>query len=333
MTSNSVSKTATSPESFAANRVWFVIFMLTALIALPVFPVHTLVSSSDKSGQFRFDEVNGNFWRAQAIFPNTDNSSRSICRSQALPFSRPTARASIQASTHQLSEASAASLARCQALLQAKQLPLAAEELHKLVLIDPQIALPHQLLGLISVSKNKTGVAMNEFEIAAKIDPTDANIHNNLGVTYLSCGKKSLAQKEFEEAITCNPEHVEAAINLANMLSLQAEYDKAAVVLKRSLLFNPNCAQIHNNLGSVLSASGQYQSAVAEFKTSLQLNSRLSSAHYGLGETLLQLKLYPDSIKEFKNALLIDPRLSEAQNKIDIAYRRSQLALGNQSLN
>ncbi|PWT97970.1 MAG: hypothetical protein C5B53_07305 [Candidatus Melainabacteria bacterium] len=226
-----------------------------------------------------------------------------------------------------LTSSSAYSLARAQALLQARRVPEAIQEYQNLINTEPKLAIAHQQLGLIYVRLNDLGSAIPELEAAIRLDPQDANTRNNLGLAYLSRGDKQLATTEFSQASKLDPKNIDAAINLANLLSENGQYEDAIETLRASLVFNPRSAAAHNNLASLLSLTGSLQESVSEFQTALSLRPDMSTAHYGLGLALFKSQSYQPAIKEFKAALALNPSLTDAQNKLEQAYRKNELAV------
>jgi tetratricopeptide (TPR) repeat protein len=226
-----------------------------------------------------------------------------------------------------LTSSIAASLARGQALLQARRVPEAIQEYQNLIKSEPKVALAHHQLGLIFVRQNDLSSAIPELEAATHLEPQDANTRNNLGLAYLERGDKQLAKAEFSRACSLEPKNMDAAINLANLLAEDGEYESAIKTLKTSLAFNPRSAAGHNNFASLLSITGKLREAIAEFQVALSLKPDMSTAHYGLGLALFKSQSYQASIKEFKLALALNPALIDAQNKIEQAYRKNELAV------
>ena len=226
-----------------------------------------------------------------------------------------------------LTSTSAVGLARAQALLQARRVPEAIQEYQNLIKTEPKLATAHQQLGLTYLRLNDTASAIPELEAAIRLDPQDAGTRNNLGLAYLSRGDKELANTEFSQACKLDPKNIDAAINLANLLSENGQYQDAIDTLRASLTFNPRSAPAHNNLASLLSLTGNLQESVSEFQTALSLRPDMSTAHYGLGLALLKSQSYQPAIKEFKAALTLNPSLIDAQNKLEQAYRKNELAV------
>jgi len=218
------------------------------------------------------------------------------------------------------------SLARAQALMQAHRLPEAIQEYRKYLLIDPGSALAHERIGVAAFSLNDPITAARELEEAARLDPSKVTTHNTLGLALQTIGETDRAQSEFETVLALNPKDPDAPFNLGTILSQRGQYGPAQDAFRKAVLNNPRSPLAHNYLATMLSFGGDYRNAIVEFQQALQLAPDLASSHYGLGMALYNLKEYPNSIREFKRALALNPNLVDAQNRIEMAYRKSGLA-------
>jgi Flp pilus assembly protein TadD len=219
-------------------------------------------------------------------------------------------------------------LARAEALLQARQLPQAADEYKRVLAEDPSVAMAHHRLGTIMIITNNAPLAVNELEVAAKLDPGSPEVLSDLGWAYQQTGMNLQAAKAYERALALEPRQTDAAINLSNIYSSCGRVHDAIVVLSQAVQTNQDCAKAHNNLGTLFSLDGKWGPALFEFQKAITLEPNMASAHYGLGTVLMQNKSYMQAVQEFKQALALQPNLAQAQMKIDEACRKIGMTVG-----
>jgi len=214
------------------------------------------------------------------------------------------------------------SLARAQALMQARRVPEAVNEYNAVLQKDATVAIAHQQLGIVAAHSGNLNLAERELSEAVRLDPKDAVAHTSLAMTYASMGDTGKSKREFERALLLEPGNLEAAAHFSTMLSSQGDHDGAMTVLEQSVKHNPHNAFLRNNLGTMHSLKGQYHEAVFNFQRAISASPDMPSAHYGLGLAYYNLKDYRQSIVELKRALQLDPNLIDAHNKIESAYKR-----------
>lgn len=231
--------------------------------------------------------------------------------------------------SHRLFPQAIASLAKAQALMQARRISDAMAEFRRVIAIDPQAATAHQQLGIAAMVTGNTWLATEELKIAVNLDPSDALTRNNLGLAYQAQGKMHEARDQFIKVLELKPDNVEALLNLGSIYASLGQNGQAQETFERALRKDPRCAVAHNHLAALLSLSGNYGQAIAEFEEALTLAPHMASSHYGIGCALLNSRDYIRAIQEFRKALALDPRLTDAHNKIEVAYRKAGLASAN----
>lgn len=233
-----------------------------------------------------------------------------------------------------LNPAVARSLARAEALMQARQFPMAADEFRHVLAQDPNVALAHHRLGTIMIMSGQGAQAVDELEAAGKLDSGSPEVQADLGYAYQMVGQGLPAMKAYERALALEPRETEAAVNLSNIYSSCGRLEDAIAVLSQAVQNNPRSAQAHNNLATLYSLDEKWAPALSEFQKAEALDPNMASAHYGLGTVLMQSKSYTAAIAEFKQALALQPNLMQAQMKIDEATRKIGMTVGSaQALN
>jgi tetratricopeptide (TPR) repeat protein len=118
--------------------------------------------------------------------------------------------------------------------MQEKRYSLAAKTFKEAVMMDPQLALAHQQLGLTAALSNDYGTAIRELKLALKLNPQDAIAHNNLGLALEHAGKIKEAEPEFEKAAELAPNIASAHYGLGVTLSSEGQYKRAASEFERA---------------------------------------------------------------------------------------------------
>ena len=81
------------------------------------------------------------------------------------------------------------------------------------------IAMIHNILGLLFVDLARMNEALKNFQMALKFDPESADVHSNYGTQLLSCGYIKEAIISFEAAISLKPENLGVFSNKLYALS------------------------------------------------------------------------------------------------------------------
>jgi len=209
--------------------------------------------------------------------------------------------------------------------MQAHRLPEAIQEYRKYLLIDPGSALAHERIGVAAFSLNDPITAARELEEAARLDPSKVTTHNTLGLALQTIGETDRAQSEFETVLASTRKiptlpltWAPFFLNVVNMVQLKMPLGRPCLTIPAPLwptTIWPPCSLLAAIIATLLSSFNK-----------LAVAPDLASSHYGLGMALYNLKEYPNSIREFKRALALNPNLVDAQNRIEMAYRKSGLA-------
>jgi tetratricopeptide (TPR) repeat protein len=99
--------------------------------------------------------------------------------------------------------------------------------------------------------------ATQHMEKAVALDPDIAVLHNVLGVLYSDLKEYDKALEQFEEALRLRPNYRLAADNVTVILSVQHRYREAEVVARRALAIQPQAASSQYLLGAILIAEGR----------------------------------------------------------------------------
>jgi protein O-GlcNAc transferase len=232
---------------------------------------------------------------------------------------------------------------------QTSQPAQAVELIRRSLVIAPDEARCHNLLGLNLVALGMTGEAEVSFQKAIALDaspdfyanlgvlwkqqgrfddaisayqqalarvPRDASAHYNLGNAYRAKGEIGPAAECFRRAVNHDPDHARALAALGQTLQTLARPEEAVRFLKRAVALLPEDADLHCDLGNALQTLGQLPVASAAYQRSLQLDPALSRAWYAAGCAESSRKEYATAVACFRRVLEIHPSWAEAQHNL-----------------
>ena len=179
------------------------------------------------------------------------------------------------------------------------------------------LAIPY---SLATIKRNKTWI--NPFIFWSKTvedSPNSSRAHNNLGMIYLQKDKTDLAICEFQASIALEPDP-EYHHNLGMAYQKKGMKEEALQEYYRVLAVNPNSALTHNNMGNILIDKGRFEEGISKFKEAIRLKPNYYDAHYNLGLAYFKKGLLDDSIGEFELAIHYEPDHAEAHSCLGTAY-------------
>jgi serine/threonine-protein kinase len=143
----------------------------------------------------------------------------------------------------------------------------ARREVRKALVLDPNLAAAHSLMGWIKRSFDWDWSGANaSFRRALELEPGDASIISNAARLAATLGR-------FNEAIRLNRRSIEldpVRVVLYNNLGLDTWYagllDESQTAFRKCMELNPQYRDAHNRIGCVYLAKGQPDSALAEME-------------------------------------------------------------------
>ncbi|HHT9107452.1 MAG TPA: tetratricopeptide repeat protein [Candidatus Wunengus sp. YC63] len=174
--------------------------------------------------------------------------------------------------------------------------------------------------SLATIKRNK--VWINPFIFWSKTvedSPNSSRAHNNLGMIYLQKDKTDLAIREFQASIALesDPEYHH---NLGMAYQKKGMKEEALQEYYRVLAVNPNSALTHNNMGNILIDKERFDEGILKFKDAIRLKPSYYDAHYNLGLAYFKKGLLDASIGEFELAIHYEPDHAEAHSCLGTAY-------------
>ncbi len=136
---------------------------------------------------------------------------------------------------------------------------------------------------------------------AAELDPTLAEPHAVLGLL-----KQTFrwdwegAQSEYKRAIELNPNYPTSYHWYSECLKLQGKFDQGLIQIKRAQELDPLSPVISLNVAEMLDAMRQDDLALEQYRKTLELDPNLPGAHEDLGLLLARQGKVAEAISEFQ---------------------------------
>ncbi|MBP6978657.1 MAG: tetratricopeptide repeat protein [Bacteroidales bacterium] len=154
------------------------------------------------------------------------------------------------------------------AALSSKDMYLKAGDAAKKVQeLDPILAEPHAVLGLINTDYEwNWEEAEREYKTAGELNPNYPTAHHWYNIYLRSMGRLDEAFSEVNLALELDPLSPIINANLGDVLYIMRQYDKAIDQYHKTLELNPDFARANLMLGEVYMLQGKFDDAIAELK-------------------------------------------------------------------
>ena len=166
------------------------------------------------------------------------------------------------------------------------QLDQALQLALRLCRTHPDVAMVHNVHGVVAAEKKAFQVAVESYRRAIKIEPDNCDIHFNLGNALRDKGDLGAALTSYHAALQIRPNDPDVVFNMATVLRGLGELGGAAELFRQLVKVAPEDHTAHNNLGGVLFRLGQSDEAIDSFRHALELRSGFVEAHDNLCEAL-----------------------------------------------
>jgi Flp pilus assembly protein TadD len=147
----------------------------------------------------------------------------------------------------------------------------------------PNLAEPHNNLGVALASLGKLHEAAVEYRRAIELNPNHAEAHANLGHCFRDLGMYEASEQSFRRAILMGPENVEAYSGLGIVLMDLERPAEAEATFRQAIALKPDYPRAHNNLGLALKEGGRIDEAGRSFEQAIRLAPRNASYYDNLG--------------------------------------------------
>ena len=170
-------------------------------------------------------------------------------------------------------------LEQAEALHRARRHTSAIGLYQQVLAIDPHDALCRYLLGLAYFETNNLAAAAQEMHRAIALEADVAEYHCDLGRVLFALGDFGAAIAAERRALALNPNYLQALYVLGNACSICQQFDAAIEAYRNLLAHQPDVPNVINNLGMSLLALGRVGEAVGCFDQLLSISSADAAAH------------------------------------------------------
>lgn len=181
---------------------------------------------------------------------------------------------------------------------------------------EPDLALPHRLLGLTRIKQNDLVDAARHLARAVRIDPHDLDAQGNLGWVSFQLGDLAAAERHFQGAAQLDPNHVDARYHLGLILLRRGDRAGAAAHFRAVLKLKPADELAHVNLGIILKDQGDEPGALTHLQEALRLVPDLAVAHHHLGAMLLKRGELAQARTHFEATVRLLPKAAPAYRSL-----------------
>jgi serine/threonine protein kinase/Tfp pilus assembly protein PilF len=146
-------------------------------------------------------------------------------------------------------------------------MPKAEAAARKALELDPALAEPHAVLGLIKRSYEWDWVgAESEFNRAIELNPSYPTAHHWYSLMLCESGRFDEAQAEIRLAQELDPLSLVINVAMGSGPYYKRQYDKAVEECKKTLELDPNFALARFVLGRAYVEQGEFEAGIAEFE-------------------------------------------------------------------
>jgi tetratricopeptide (TPR) repeat protein len=205
-------------------------------------------------------------------------------------------------------------------VFEAGQLDRALQMAQQLCQSHPDVAIVHNVHGVIAAEKGAFQAAIDSYQKAISLEPDNCDVHFNLGNVLRDKGALKTALASYRAALQIRPGDPDVVFNMATVLRGLGELNAAEKLFQQLVEVSPEDHTAHSNLGGVLFRLGQTEEAIDCFRRTLELRPGFVEAHDNLCEVLEKTNQLDELRKAVAHA-----RTVCRPDDIRIAIRQAQL--------
>ena len=207
---------------------------------------------------------------------------------------------------------------------------LEISHLQKAVDLRPNFELARRqlIVALLKSGRVADATALCEASIATL--PNSAELHFYRGNLHVHADEKTLAIASCRRALSLNPEFIAAQQSLSRLLLDTEQFEQAEISYRREIELTPVHFGPYHMLGVVLHRMARHAEAIELFKRAIALNPSSSASYSSLGAAYIDLDdTSEDSLAlaqaNFERAVALEPGSSESHYTLGVNYwRRAQ---------
>ena len=194
-------------------------------------------------------------------------------------------------------------------------MPKAEAAARKALELDPTLAEPHAVLGLIKRSYEWDWVgAESEFKRAIELNPSYPTAHHWYSLMLCESGRFDEAQAEIRLAQELDPLSLVISVAMGSVPYYKRQYDKAVEQCKKTLELDPNFALARFVLGRAYVEQGEFEAGIAEFEKARAI---VGSSSLGPGDVG---NAYARAGRKSNAAKILDELLQSSRQGYSVSY-------------
>ncbi|GBE36570.1 tetratricopeptide repeat protein [bacterium BMS3Bbin07] len=189
-------------------------------------------------------------------------------------------------------------------------------ESKRILQIDDNMAMAHNVLGSAYMAKGMYEAGMKEFDRAVDIDPKLVDVYIKKGLFKISKGRFKEAEIELETSVRIAPDVLNTRLVLAAYYMRQKEYDKAVNTLKEGVSNKKTDAVLYNYIAAALMAGKKYNDALEYLYKAKVLDPDYFAPYFNIATYYAVKGDYRKASGEYKGVLNRDPGNLKANLKM-----------------
>lgn len=184
------------------------------------------------------------------------------------------------------------------------------------LVVDPQHAEAHSLLGLLLVQGGDPAGALPHWRRAAELRPAVATHRYNLAELLRQLGDPASAEPEFRVVLSHAPRWAEAHFGLANVLKALGRPAEALAAYDRAVELEPRFARALYNRANLLREEGRVAVSERDYRAALDADPELTEAWINLAAALGELHRWAEAEACYRQALKRRPGDSDLETSL-----------------
>ncbi len=174
------------------------------------------------------------------------------------------------------------------------------------------------------VFQQRFDLAAEQLAKVLELEPNDPFAHYSLASAYVRLGQNDKAVQHLARAIELKPDFVTAYNDLGYLLMHTGGVQQAVACFSRALEYDPTSAKLHYNLGVALTGMGKFDEAVAQYNIALDINPDYASVHNDLAAVLIRLGRLDEAKEHLERTLELEPEHENAWKNLEFVLSLQQ---------
>jgi tetratricopeptide (TPR) repeat protein len=160
---------------------------------------------------------------------------------------------------------------------------------------QPNLVMPHAMLGDLYQSKKAYNEALEQYQVTTQLDPYAYKNHYNEGLMYQLLNRVKEAIASYLRALQLNPQDVHTNQNLGVAYLKLDDVQNAIKYSRRAVELDPSNAGAWSNLAVALDSGKQYKEAEAAYRKALELDATHVEIAVALADNLMRQQRFPEA--------------------------------------